>query len=130
MCGVRIYCVPCGCGRPCGWCASWPEDLWSAVVLQVGWEWTAGGWPTLKLQPYFSPNVFNRKQTQISTFSTHYPEVSHFENLSSQDQGNFCIPKLKRLEVLAFSMGEPTAKQLSRASSELTTNLKIRQQLD
>lgn len=46
-------------------------------------------------------------------------------------QQYFWYPQSQREYLfLTFSTGEPTAKQLSKASSELTTNLEIRQQLD
>lgn len=107
--------LPCGCGRLCDWCASWRgAPSFGAAHLQ-GLAWTTEGWPTPGLQPYSFPVQIYKQVFKIAYRKT----CSRF---FFREKNNF--------KMYTLSLEEPTAKQLSRTSRELTTNLKSKKSIN
>lgn len=49
--------LPCGCGRPSGWCAGWPEGSWTAAGHWWVLAGTAAEWPAPVQRSCFSPKA-------------------------------------------------------------------------
>ena len=68
--------LPCGCGRPSGWCAGWPEGSWTAAGHWQVLAGTTAKWPAPEQHSCFSPkakdsrvitNPTNSRQNELST---------------------------------------------------------------